>query len=292
MQPWPELADHARQIHLPTSDLSLYLYDTGPSDVPLLVLIHGLGDEADTWRHLVQPLSDHYRVVALDLPGFGRSDQPRRAYTIPFFQTVLAELLDKLGRTQAILTGHSLGGAIAHAFTLAHPDRVNRLILIGGSLVARSQRLDLATLLFLVPGLGEWMYTRLRTDPEAAYQTLQPYYGDLDNLPEADRTFLFQRVNERVWSDGQRHAFFSTFRHLARTLPARQRNLAAELEKLATPTTAIWGERDRINPVENGRILLDLQPSVRLVIVPDAGHNVHQENPKAVLAAILETEAA
>jgi pimeloyl-ACP methyl ester carboxylesterase len=157
--------------------------------------------------------------------------------------------------------------------------------------VARSQRLDLATMLFLVPGLGEWLYTRLRRNPEAAYGTLRPYYSALDRLPEADRTFLFRRVNERVWSDGQRRAFLSTLRHLARSLPAQQQEGPTRLAKLELPTMVVWGELDRINPIENGRAVTELQPNARLVVVPDAGHNVHQENPQAVLTAIDQASA-
>lgn len=286
MQPWPGLERHARQVYLPKGECSLYLYDAGPADARPLLLIHGLADEADTWRHLISPLSARYRVLAPDLPGFGRSDKPDRSYTLPFFQETLVELLDELEIAHATLAGHSLGGAIAQSIALAHPEQVERLILVGGSLVARSQRLDLATLLFLVPGLGEWLYSRLRRDAEAAYRTLQPYYGHLDRLPEADREFLFQRVNERVWSDGQRRAFFSTYRHLTRSLPAQQRELLTRLAALTAPTVVIWGELDRMNPVANGRLLVELQPAARLVVVPDAGHNVHQEDPNSVLIAI------
>jgi pimeloyl-ACP methyl ester carboxylesterase len=253
-----------------------------------MLLIHGLGDEADTWRHVITPLSADHRVVALDLPGFGRSDKPERPYTLSFFQDVVIELLDTLAVQRAILIGHSLGAVIAHSTALNHPERVERLVLLDGSVVARSQKIDLATLLFLIPGLGEWLYTRLRRDPQAAYRTLAPYYGRLDELPEADREFLFQRVNERVWSDGQRRAFFSTFRNLARWLPGQQRDLAARLSTLGIPTLVVWGEADRINSIENGRALTGLQPIARLAVVPGAGHNVHQENAEAVLKAIRE----
>ena len=176
----------------------------------------------------------------------------------------------------------------AHLTALNHPARVERLILVDGSLMTRSQKIDLATLLFLLPGLGEWLYTRLRRDPQAAYETLAPYYGRLDELPQADRDFLFQRVNERVWSDGQRRAFFSTFRNLARWLPGQQRNLASRLSGLGVPTLAVWGEADRINPVENGRTLIECQRGAQLVVVPDAGHIVHQEIAEVVLKAIHE----
>jgi pimeloyl-ACP methyl ester carboxylesterase len=285
------LEPYARQVHLSRSDCTLYLYEAGPAASDPLLLIHGLADEADTWRHLIPALSEGHRVLAPDLPGFGRSDKPRRAYTVSFFQETMLELSDVLEVQKATLVGHSLGAIIAQSIALEHPERVKRLVLIGGSLVAvprraGGRRLDLGTLLFLIPVLGEWLYSRLRKDPEAAYETLRPYYGDLDRLPEADRRFLYQRVNERVWSDGQRRAFFATFRHLARWLPAQQKRLPARLAGCEVPTTAIWGELDRMNPVESAHQLVALQPVARAVVVPGAGHNVHQEKPEAVLRAM------
>jgi pimeloyl-ACP methyl ester carboxylesterase len=286
MSPWPGQERYARTVHLPKNKLALHVYDAGAGPAAPMLLIHGLGDEADTWRHLIMPLSADRRIVALDLPGFGRSDKPKQPYTLSFFQDVVIELLDALSIQRAILVGHSLGAIIAHWTALNHPERLKRVILVDGSLVVRSQKTDTATLLFLIPGLGEWLYTRLRRDPQAAYQTLASYYERLDELPPADRDFLFQRVNERVWSDGQRRAFFATFRHLARWLPGQQRDVAARLSTLDVPTLVIWGEADRINSIENGRALAKLQPTTHLAVVPGAGHNAHQENPAAVLRAI------
>ena len=115
MQPWPGLEQHARQIDLPKSRCSLYLYDTGSASGKLLLLIHGLADEADTWRHLIPALSARHRDLAPDLPGFGHSDKPRRAYAAAFYQETLLELLDALEIDRATLVGHSLGAMIAQS---------------------------------------------------------------------------------------------------------------------------------------------------------------------------------
>jgi pimeloyl-ACP methyl ester carboxylesterase len=286
MQPWACLAPYARSLRLPESGLDLFLYEAGPAEAAPLVLVHGLGDEADTWRHILPTLAKTRRVVALDLPGFGRSAKPQRSYTISFFQETLLELMDALAIPSAALVGHSLGAVIVQSTALRAPERVAHLALVDGGLVARTQKLDLATLAFIVPGLGEWLYNRLRKDPQAAYQSLEPYYNHLEDLPEAERAFLFQRVNERVWSDGQRKAFFSTLRNLARWLPAQQKSLPERLAHLEVPTLVVWGEQDQINKVENGRLLAAAQPSARLVIVPGAGHNVQQDNPQALLDAL------
>jgi pimeloyl-ACP methyl ester carboxylesterase len=288
MEPWPGLAPYARRVILPRSQVDLHVVDSGAQGQPAILLLHGLGDEADTWRHIFPALSPEYRVIAPDLPGFGRSDQPARAYTIPFFQAVILELMDALSLPRGILVGHSMGAVIAHSIALQAPERVERLVLISGSLAIRSQRLNLGTLLFLVPGLGEWLYKRLRRDPQAAYHTLEPYYHHLKDLPEADRQFLFQRVNERVWSEGQRRAFLSTLRNLAALISGQQGRLAAQLAGLAVPTLVIWGREDRINPVENGQALLQVQPAARLKLLDGAGHNLHQERPEQTARTIID----
>ena len=286
MPAWPTLQAYASQVILPDG-LHLHCYDSAGSGEPVFLLIHGLGDEADTWRGVFPALAQHGRVIAPDMPGFGRSDKPKTAYTIMYFCRVLLALMDQLQVERATLAGHSMGAVIAHQLALENPPRVSRLALLSGSLVASVTRLDLGTLLFLIPGLGEWMYNRLRRDPQAAFRTLAPYYRSLDGLPQAERDFLFQRVNQRVWSDDQRDAFLSALRGLAGWAPGQQKTLPVRLPGVVVPTLAVWGAADRINSIENGRLLARLQPSARLVEIPGAGHNLHQEDPQAVIK-ILE----
>jgi pimeloyl-ACP methyl ester carboxylesterase len=192
MSPWPELERYARTVRLPQNGLTLHVYDAGAGTATPMLLIHGLGDEADTWRHLITPLSADGRVVALDLPGFGRSDKPERPYTIPFFQNSVTELLDTLAVQRAILIGHSLGAVIAHFTALNHPERVERLILVDGSLVARAQKIDLATLLFLIPGLGEWLYASsvaCAVIPKRRIGRLRPIMDAWTNCPKQTARF-------------------------------------------------------------------------------------------------------
>ncbi len=292
MQAWPKLSPYAHSIHLPKSGLTLYFYDAGAREAQPLLLIHGLGDEADTWRHVIPLLSARYRVIAPDLPGFGRSQELKAAYTVQNLSDILVELLDRLAVERATLAGHSLGAVIAHSIALTCPARAERLVLIDGGLVTRAQKLDPTMLLFLIPGLGEWMYNRLRQDPQAAYRTLEPFYNHLDRLPQADREFLFRRVNERVWSDRQRRAFLSVLRTLAKGATRQPPDLASRLAGLEVPTLVIWGEADRISAIDHGRALLEMQPTARLVVVPGAGPNVQQENPGGVAEAILAWSTA
>jgi pimeloyl-ACP methyl ester carboxylesterase len=288
MQPFPGLERWSRQVTLPSSGIQIHLYDTGEAANPPVLLLHGLGDEADTWRHVLPLIADQHRVIAPDLPGFGRSEKSKRKHSIPFFAAALLELLDPLSIRRVVLVGHSMGAIIAQTIALEHPERVERLVLISGSLVSKDTPLNLGLLLFLTPVLGEGTYNRLRKDPHAASRTREPNYPRRADRHQGARDFLYQRVNERVWSDGQRQGFLSSLRSLAAWIPAAQKNLPARLSGWQIPTLVLWGENDRVSPVENARALVALLPSARLVVVPEAGHNLQQEKAGVVAEAIKQ----
>lgn len=290
MQPWPGLETCARSIDLPGCKLKLFAYISGETYKRTILLLHGLGDDADSWRHLVGPLSGYGQVVAPDLPGFGRSDKPRRKYTLPFLCEAVTELVGQLGVSNAILVGSSMGAVLAQSLALAKPDWLGGLVLIDGALLNQAQSIDPILLLYLLPGCGEWVYTRLRRDPQAAYETLRIYYACIEELPLEEQKFLFQRVNQRVWDDAQRYAYLSTLRNLAPYVARQQKILPERLSQLELPTLILWGAEDRVIPASNGRAAAAAQPSARLVILPGAGHLPHQEKPREVLRAILSDE--
>jgi pimeloyl-ACP methyl ester carboxylesterase len=291
MRPYPGLERWSKQVQLLHGEISLHLYDTAADGLTPILFLHGLGDEADTWRHVLPLLSAGYRCLAPDLPGFGGSDKPDARYTIPFFAKTILDLMDTCAIARPVIVGHSAGAMIAQHLAAAHPERVEKLVLISGPLLSTGRHIDLGTLMFLTPGLGEWAYNRLRKDPQAAFRTLKPYYSRLEDLTKTDQEFLFQRVNERVWSDGQRKGFLSTFRNLGPWLANQQSALSNCFKEWTIPTAVIWGEEDRINPVINARGLAQMIPSARLDIIPDAGHNVQQEKGP-VVAGIIDDLAS
>src|SRR5205823_7413351 len=94
-----------------------------------VILLHGLADDIGVWESAIAPLAAKYRVVALDQIGFGRSDKPLLNYRVSTFVDFLDGFLNELKIERASLVGNSFGGWIAAAFTLAHPERVERLVL-------------------------------------------------------------------------------------------------------------------------------------------------------------------
>ncbi len=285
MNPWPELEQYSSRIFLEKSGLNVFCFDTGGPDrnSPVCILLHGLGDEADTWRHIIAPLSRRYRIIAPDLPGFGRSDKPRRSYSIPFLCECIIELMDMKKKEHYLLIGSSLGGMISQYIALQVPDRVNGLILADGVLLSQPEKADLFTRLFFTPLLGEILYSSLALQPEKAFRSLRPYYADLDGLPEADKNFLYERVNRRVTDRRQRHAYFSLLRSLEKWLSSRQDEFRTQLKACEVPTLLIWGENDHISPRKNGEEQLKLQPFSCMKTIEKAGHLPHQEQPETFL---------
>lgn len=286
MQPWPALASFSRTVTLSQPQLELFYYEAGVHNHPLLVMLHGLGDEADTWRHVFLPLAENYHTLALDLPGFGRSDKPDVDYTPEFMLDAILGFMDHLEVPKAILMGSSLGGILAQGLAVTHSDRVAGLILVGGTLYQPEPMGDWSLRLMQVPLIGEWLYTRLRKDPDAAFNSLGNVYHDLEKLPESDREFLFTRVNRRVWSDGQRRGYFSTLRNLSPWVKGMQSSLAEELKQLNIPTLVARGQYDELFSETNADQILAIQPQAEKATIEQAGHLPHQENPKAFLAKI------
>ena len=272
-RPHPTLEPHLRTL----AGITYFDSLTGASTV---LLIHGNGDEADSWRHVFGRLSAQYRVIALDLPGFGRSAATGDGSLANLSRSV-QHLLESLSLNQPVhLIGSSLGAVVAAHVAVARPQMTRSLTMIGGSSPAlggldRNPALEA----LLEIGTGEAYYTGLRElGQQAAFESLRPYYAALEALPSTDLEFLRQRVWARVWSDPQRTAFFAGLRSLyADTAP---------LEPPVMPTLLIWGESDTVVPISAGHELRRLLPHAKLEVIALSGHLPHQERPLEVLRVL------
>jgi len=269
-------------------NLDLFILEAGKNERASLVMIHGLGDEADTWRHVFLPLAEDYHVIALDLPGFGRSDKPKMKYTPKFLMGSIMQLIAQLQLKNITLIGSSLGGILSHALAIKTTDLFSGLILVGGGLLQLGPMGDWSLHLMQIPILGEWLYTRLRKDPSAAFASLRNVYHDLNHLPREDRDFLYLRVNQRVWSDEQRRAYFSTLRHLNPWIKMCQSGLPGQLSQLNTPTFLIRGEFDRLFSEENAKGISNVQPNASMNTIENSGHLPHQEAPTKFLKVVRQ----
>jgi pimeloyl-ACP methyl ester carboxylesterase len=263
----------------------IFFFDSGLNPVkPTVVLVHGNGDEADTWRHVFQPLAKSFRVLALDLPGFGRSVPPQNG-NLESLASALSSFLEALKLPKVHLVGSSMGAVICTMYASQHPQRVASLTLVGGaSLDSNELETNPGIKSLLEPGMGENYYNGLRSlGQDAAFATLEPYYAKLHAMPKPDLEFLNERVWARVWSDTQRDAFLAALRSLFDSHSQHSKTVS-KLEHL--PMQLIWGAHDRIVPIQAALDMQQLLPHAQLEVIDGAGHLPHQEQPEAFLKVI------
>lgn len=265
--------------YLRTCDGFTY-FIAGESNAPTVLLIHGNGDEADSWRHVFMALSADHCVIALDLPGFGRS-APTGDGSITNLALSVQHFLELLKTTAPVhLVGSSLGAVVAAHVAAAAPQLTRSLTIIGGSSPALGGlRANPALQPLLEVGTGEMYYTGLRSLGQvAAFESLRPYYVALDLLPERDLEFLRGRVWARVWSDSQRTAFFAGLRSLFSD--------SAPLELPEIPMLLVWGEADAIVPISHAHALLRQLPHATIKVIAGSGHLPQQEQPAGLLRVL------
>jgi len=286
MAPWPGLAPWARFVELGKHRQKVFLFDSGAprQDAPSVVLIHGLGDEADTWRHLFPLLARTSRVIAPDLPGFGRSLAAGRVNLRSCADTVLG-LLRELSAQPSILVGSSVGAVIAELAAFRDPESARALVCIDGGLPQAPGAFKLMMPMIL-PFSGERIYTAFRTDHEAAFASLDPYYAELGTLPPADRSFLRARVIERVESDTQRRAYFSLLRSLVLWDSCRPGYFKREAAAFTKPLLLAWGSEDTIISRATMDVIAAVVPHARKVLIRGAGHLPQQERAEDLATAI------
>ena len=287
MAPWPALRSQGRFLDETIAGVSrLFFFDGArrAKETQSLVLIHGLGDEGDSFRHLFPLLEGDFRLIAPDLPGFGRS-VARGKTSFRLCVESVASLLKSEKVEGAIVLGSSLGASIAQMLAYRHPGLVSALILEDGGSPAPNKAAS-SILAMALPVFGERRYEGFRGDREAAIRSLAPYYGDWEGLSEADKVFLSTRVVDRVNSRGQERAYLSLLRSTMATMLFSSALFAKQLQGWKGHLEVLWGEKDFVVPRESGRAIADRVAGSRFEIVHGAGHLPHQERPEAVAEAV------
>ncbi len=253
--------------------LRLHVRDTGPRHAHPVIMLHGFGSSLHAWDGLAAELEGGWRVVRLDLPGFGLTGpDPAGDYSDARAHAVIAALMDSLGLRRATILGSSMGGRIAWSFAAAEPARVARLVLLApdgfvsfGREYGRAPRVPL--LLRALP------YTM----PDFLLRRgLAPAYGDPASLtPE-----LFARYRDMLLAPGVRAAIVD------RTGQSVLQPPEPLLAGIMAPTLLVWGERDRMIPASHAEDYLRIMPHARAVVLPDIGHVPMEEAPGALADAL------
>lgn len=249
----------------------------------MLLLVHGIGDSAQTWDLLLPLLAQRFTVLAPDLLGHGDSATPRADYSLGGFANGMRDLLAVLGIERATVVGHSLGGGVALQLAYQYPELCERLVLIASGGLGSEVTPLLRAL--AVPGTGPLLAASARAPvrlPVLAAARAAAAVGLLDGH---DVTGL-----DRVWSGLRqgptRTAFLRTLRSVVdlrgQAVSSRDRlHLTAEV-----PMLLVWGARDPVLPVAHARAVAAELAACRLEVVPDAGHLPHRSHPRRVHAAL------
>ena len=225
-------------------------YETAGEGVAL-VLLHGIGSNSRSWRRQLNGLSDGFKVIAWDAPGYGRSSDPAGRPSMAFYASCLRGLLDAIGVDHIYLLGHSTGGVVAQEFYRSYPEYVRRLILADTRYMGSPQVL-------------EQRMTMIRTMAPA--QMAAERAGKLLSRSAPDELI---RETVSIMSEVRRPGYEFAAIALAEC------DTRDVLRSLRVPTLLIWGAEDEITPLWN-----EMPPGARLEIIPNAGHLCYAERPE------------
>ena len=252
----------SRYMDLP-GGLHVHYRDQGPRDAPVVVLVHGFSASLHAWEPWVARLPD-YRVISLDLPGHGLTRAPddyvpSTARSV----AVVDEVVTKLGVPRFVLGGNSMGGGVSWNYALAHPQKLDGLVLVdaGGWPSTGKPKGQPIVFKLLANPVGRWV---LRSaDPKLmAEKSLKQAYGDDTLVTPA----LVERYADLSRAPGHRAILTG-----GRGGPPSK--VTPETFKTITvPTLVMVGEKDQVIPADNSHKLAGAIPGAKLVSYPDGGH--------------------
>jgi pimeloyl-ACP methyl ester carboxylesterase len=265
---------------VPVSEIDLHGHRVTYREVgegPVLVLIHGVTGNMETWDRALPWLADRFTVITPDLLGHGRSAKPRGDYSLGAYASGIRDLLGALGHFKATVVGHSLGGGIAMQMAYQFPEHCERLVLVCSG------------------GLGEEVSIALRAASLPGSELVIPLIAH-NSVIEAGRKIggLLDAVGLGVSPDkaevargyaslsdsGARRAFIHTMRgvidHGGQRVSARDRLYLTE----AVPSMLLWGANDPIIPARHGERAHGEMPGSRYVLFESSGHFPHVSEPR------------
>lgn len=244
-----------------------------------VVLVHGFAGSTFSWLPVVPELAREFRVVVVDLPGFGLSDRrPGIGYGHEAQAERLRALLDLLGIKRAAFVGHSMGGAIVQRLAVRHPDRVERLVLVGsvsaGEQIAFGRRRAAGRVAFAAVGLAaRW--------PSLLYAVGRRSLGQMVGDPALATEERLRGYMDPLLIPG-------TVRAVRELAEEHAREAPVDLAAVRAPALVLTGERDVVVPPARARELAAALPGAgEAVVVPGAGHLLAEEQPGEFLRLVL-----
>jgi pimeloyl-ACP methyl ester carboxylesterase len=243
-----------------------------------LVLIAGIGYDVWMWHRMLPGLARRFQVVVFDNRGAGQSDKPPGAYSAGLLAADTAGLMDALGLPRAHILGHSMGGFVAQALAIHHPERVDRLILAATNFGGPRH----------VPITPEAMavLTDVRGDPVERLRrgiavSCAPGFAERD--PALVEAWVSYRAGHPIDPAG-----YQAQLAVGLSLLPEAASFEGKLAAVRSPALVLFGAHDRVVPAGNADLLAARLPDARIAILPDAGHFFPLETPEEANKAIME----
>lgn len=255
-----------------------HIFVAGPQDAPAVVLVHGIGDKgARDWSGLTAALVPDFHVISFDLPGFGRSSKGNEQYTPKNYAAFVRHVVEaRVGARPFFLVGHSLGGAIALRYASLYPEDVAALVLVD------------------VPGiLHRQAYSRYLSHlgidflPKF-YPTQNDHLSNLASTVFSKLTWANPAPEIMLASPRLRRNFLSADPARIAGLALVMEDFSADMARVQAPTLVLWGGRDELAPLRNGRVLSANLPQAQLEIFATSGHTPMDDVPEDFAQRVAE----
>jgi pimeloyl-ACP methyl ester carboxylesterase len=265
----------------------------GPDQAPTVVLVHGLGGSHLNWDLFAPLLRPHARVLALDLPGFGRSEPGDRRTTVHDNVKVLDRFLREVAGTPVVLVGNSMGGMISILQTAGSPETVNGLVLLDAAVPGPRRALDplvaVTFAVYAIPVLGERFLSlrRKRTTPLRHVRDMLRLCGvDPDALPPHTIDRSIALIEQRQDVAAMDRAFLSAARSLLRLL-VDPRSYRRSMASIDVPVLLVQGDKDRLVPVAAARDIAERHPEWEYLELPGVGHVPQLQVPGQLATKVI-----
>ena len=272
-------------LHEITTDAGILRYhEAGPIDGPPLLLLHGSGPGVTGWRNfrgVLGTFAEFFRCLILEFPGFGVSDDFGGHPMVTALDAV-ARFVDALGLDTVDIVGNSMGGGVALNFAIAHPERVHRLVTIGG--IGRN---------ILTPAPAEGIRLLQEFTEEPTRERLIRWLHSM----VYDPAIVTEELIEERWTHatdpdtlaGARRMYGKeAFAQLMKVMESSKGPQPwAAMHRVKAPTLITWGRDDRVSPLDMAMIPMRTIPNAELHVFPNCGHWTMIEAKEAFESAVL-----
>lgn len=237
-------------------------FEINGQGIPIL-LLHGWKADSAIFQPLVDILSTQFRCITVDLPGFGKTDNPPTAWNLENYANFVENFTIYLGISKINLIGHSFGGKTAIKLASIHPDRVGKLILVDSSGIKPAFSVK-HTFLFLAAKIGKAVFSLplLNSYKNSARNSLYRKVGETDYITAGPLEKIFLNIISE--------------------------DITGQLSKITAPTLIIWGKNDTETPLSDAQVMKKHIPDSYLEILENSGHFPFLEQPLEFVQKVTE----